>query len=84
MNILDVQDNLKNFSEKQLINEMQMPSGNAPQFLVLSEITRRKRMRDQMNMQLLKRLWPLLEFLHRVSWECLKLWLLKLQWHRAA
>jgi len=51
MNILDVQDNLKNFSEKQLINEMQMPSGNAPQFLVLSEITRRKRMRDQMNMQ---------------------------------
>ena len=51
MNILDVQDNLKNFSEKQLINEMQMPSGNAPQFLVLSEITRRKRMRDQLNMQ---------------------------------
>tara|TARA_R110002020_G_scaffold216328_1_gene423828 strand:- start:1913 stop:4087 length:2175 start_codon:yes stop_codon:yes gene_type:complete len=51
MNILDIQDNLKNFSEKQLINEMQMPSGNAPQFLVLSEITRRKRMRDQLNMQ---------------------------------
>ena len=47
MNIIDIQDNLKNFSEKQLINEMQRPSGNAPQFLVLSEITRRKRMRDQ-------------------------------------
>ena len=47
MNIIDIQDNLKNFSEQQLVNEMQRPSGNAPQFLVLSEITRRKRMRDQ-------------------------------------
>ena len=35
MNIIDIQDQLKNFSEDQLINEMQMPSGNAPQFLVL-------------------------------------------------
>ena len=34
MNIIDIQDQLKNFSEDQLINEMQMPSGNAPQFLV--------------------------------------------------
>ena len=51
MNIIDIQDNLKNFSEKQLINEMQMPSGSAPQFLVLSEITRRKRMRDTFNMR---------------------------------
>ena len=46
MNIIDIQDQLKNFSEDQLINEMQVPSGNAPQFLVLSEIQRRKRMRD--------------------------------------
>ena len=46
MNIIDIQDSLKNFSENQLIKEMQMPSGNAPQFLVLSEIQRRKRMRD--------------------------------------
>jgi len=51
MNIIDIQDNLKNFSENQLINEMQRPSGNAPQFLVLSEITRRKRMRDDFNMR---------------------------------
>jgi hypothetical protein len=51
MNIIDIQDNLKNFSEDQLINEMQRPSGNAPQFLVLSEITRRKRMRDDFNMR---------------------------------
>lgn len=46
MNIIDVQDKLKDFSEQQLIREMQMPSGTAPQFLVLSEIQRRKRMRD--------------------------------------
>ena len=46
MNIIDIQDSLKNFSEDQLIKEMQMPSGNAPQFLVLSEIQRRKRVRD--------------------------------------
>lgn len=45
MNILQVQDDLKNFSEEQLVNEMQMPSGNAPQFLVLSELNRRKRMK---------------------------------------
>jgi hypothetical protein len=46
MNIIDIQDQLKNFSENQLISEMQMPSGSAPQFLVLSEIQRRKRVRD--------------------------------------
>lgn len=46
MNIIDIQDNLKNFSEQQLVSEMQSPSGNAPQFLVLSEIQRRKRVRD--------------------------------------
>jgi len=51
MNIIDVQDQLKNFSENQLIKEMQMPSGNAPQFLVLSEIQRRKRMRDDFTKQ---------------------------------
>ena len=46
MNILDVQDSLKDLSEAQLIKEMQMPSGTAPQFLVLGEIQRRKRVRD--------------------------------------
>jgi len=46
MNIIDIQDQLKNFSEQQLISEMQMPTGSAPQFLVLSEIKRRKRVRD--------------------------------------
>ena len=46
MNILQIQDDLKNFSEEQLINEMQRPSGNAPQYLVLSEINRRKRVKS--------------------------------------
>lgn len=46
MNILDIQDSLKDLSEAQLIKEMQMPSGVAPQFLVLGEIQRRKRVRE--------------------------------------
>jgi hypothetical protein len=46
MNLIDLQDKLKNFSEQQLIQEMQMPTGQLPQFLLLSEITRRKQMRD--------------------------------------
>ena len=44
MNIIQVQDSLKDFSQDQLVNEMQNPSGQAPQFLVLSELQRRKRM----------------------------------------
>lgn len=45
LNMIDTQDKLKNFSEQQLIREMQQPSGSAPQFMVLGEIERRKRMR---------------------------------------
>lgn len=45
LNMIDTQDKLKNFSEGQLIQEMQRPSGSAPQFMVLGEIDRRKRMR---------------------------------------
>ena len=45
INLLQVQDDLKNFSEDQLIKEMQQPSGSAPQFLILSELNRRKRVR---------------------------------------
>lgn len=48
MNMIEVQDKLKNLSQDQLIREMQMPSGVAPQFLVLSEITRRQRMQNEM------------------------------------
>jgi hypothetical protein len=46
MNIVQVQDQLKNFSQDQLVREMQSPTGNAPQYLVLSEIMRRQRMQQ--------------------------------------
>ena len=51
LNMLDTQDKLKNFSEQQLIKEMQMPTGSAPQFMVLGEIERRKRMRADVQRQ---------------------------------
>lgn len=49
MNIVEIQDDLKNYSDEQLTTEMTGPSGQVPQFLVLSELTRRKRMRDEFN-----------------------------------
>ncbi len=46
MNIIDLQESLKDYPDSKLMNEMQRPSGNLPQFLVLGELQRRKRMRD--------------------------------------
>lgn len=46
MNIVQLQEQLKNFSQDQLVREMQMPSGNTPQFLVLGEIMRRQKMQQ--------------------------------------
>jgi hypothetical protein len=51
MNILDTQDKLKNLSQDQLMTEMRMPTGQAPQFLVLSEITRRQKMRESFSLE---------------------------------
>lgn len=51
MNILDIQDKLKNLSQDQLTQEMQSPTGSVPQFLVLSEINRRQSMRQSMQQQ---------------------------------
>ena len=45
MNILKVQDDLKNLSDSQLAQEIRMPSGAAPQFLVMTEMQRRQKMR---------------------------------------
>jgi len=50
-NMLQLQDDLKNFSEQQLVREMQMPSGQVPQFLILTELGRRKRMKDDFTRQ---------------------------------
>ena len=44
LDVLEVQDQLKNFSQEQLLREMKMPSGSVPQFLVLSELNRRRTM----------------------------------------
>jgi hypothetical protein len=51
MNIIELQERLKDLPEQSLMQEMQMPSGTAPQFLVLSELKRRKRMRDEYQRQ---------------------------------
>lgn len=44
MNVIQLQDDLKNFSEDQLVAAAQSQAGNIPQFLVLGEMMRRKRM----------------------------------------
>ena len=46
MNILQVQDALKNASDQQLAGELQSPTGMAPSYLVLSELKRRQQMRQ--------------------------------------
>lgn len=47
MNLIEVQDKLKGLSDQQLAQEMQMPSGSAPQYMVLSELQRRQDMRKR-------------------------------------
>ena len=54
MNILELQDTLKNFSQQQLIREMQRPSGQVPQYLILTELDRRKRMEADMQARMAK------------------------------
>lgn len=44
MNLVQLQEQLKDYSQQQLAKEMQMPSGNVPQYLILGELQRRKRM----------------------------------------
>lgn len=47
MNIIDMQNNLKGLTDEQLVGQMQSPTGQVPQYLVLAELTRRKDMRDE-------------------------------------
>lgn len=49
MNILEQSEALKGIPEDALMREMQQPTGSMPQFLVLTELKRRKRMRDEYN-----------------------------------
>jgi len=48
MNILQMEDMVKGMPDEILMREAQMPSGQIPQFLSLSEIQRRKEMRDKL------------------------------------
>ena len=52
MNLFELQERLKDFSQDQLVNEMRSPSGSAPQYLVLSELQRRKRIMQQEQAQM--------------------------------
>lgn len=47
MDLLRIQDALKNASDQQLVQMMQAPDSSAPSYLVLSELRRRKDMRDK-------------------------------------
>ena len=51
MNMFKLQERLQDFSKEQLAQEMQRPSGNAPQYLVLAEMQRRKRMESAAAME---------------------------------
>ena len=46
MNIIQLEDNLKSLPDNSLQKEMTNPSGMFPQYLVMSEIQRRKEMRE--------------------------------------
>ena len=47
MNLIEIAEDLKNVPDQYLMQEVQQPSGNYPAYLVVSELSRRKRMRDK-------------------------------------
>ena len=47
MNILEQEDIIKGLPDQALMQEAQMPSGQVPQYLVVSEIQRRSDMRKR-------------------------------------
>jgi hypothetical protein len=51
MNILEIEDIIKGLPDQSLIQEAQAPSGQMPQFLVVSEIQRRADMRKRFQNQ---------------------------------
>lgn len=46
MNLIELSNNLKDVPDQLLLKEVQAPSGAYPAYLVITEMTRRKRMRD--------------------------------------
>lgn len=51
MNILQIQDRLKDMSDQQLGGLLQAPNGAAPQYLVMTELQRRKEMRKKVEQE---------------------------------
>jgi len=51
MNIIEMEDMVKGLPDQVLMQEAQAPSGRIPQFLALSEVQRRKDMRDRFQQQ---------------------------------
>ncbi len=51
MNIIDLQESLKDYSDNNLLKEYNQPINDIPQYLILTELQRRKRMRDDYKRQ---------------------------------
>ena len=51
MNILQLDDTIKGLPDEALMQEAQQPSGQVPQFLVISEVQRRSDMRKRHQQQ---------------------------------
>jgi hypothetical protein len=47
MNLIEIAEDLKNVPDQYLMQEVQQPTGNFPAYLVVSELSRRKRMREK-------------------------------------
>jgi len=47
MNLFEVSEHLRDYSQSQLMSEMQNPTGSAPQYLIMSELQRRNRIKQQ-------------------------------------
>ena len=47
LNLMDASDELKGWGDNDLLKEMEQPSGKSPQFLVYTELRRRKDMRKR-------------------------------------
>lgn len=51
MNLLQIQDALKGLPDEELRQEMMQPTGMVPQYLIMTEMQRRKTMREEYNAQ---------------------------------
>jgi len=47
MNLIEIAEDLKDVPDQYLMQEIQQPTGNFPAYLVVSELSRRKRMREK-------------------------------------